>query len=112
MSNEILDAEDKYSGPRICPNCGYQFPFEKFVNRFVMSFGLSKFSCRNCGTELKSDYIKIQLTWGASLIPIGIIFFTLKDYINVGWLSIISVGLYMLVAIITLYNAKFKKYEE
>jgi len=111
MSNEILDLEDKYSGPRTCPNCGHQFPFEKFVNRFVMSFGLSKFSCQNCGAPLKCDYMKIQLTWGASLIPIGILFLFLKDYLSVGWLTIISLAIYMTVVLVTLYHAKFKRNE-
>jgi len=35
-NDNILDAGDKRSGPRTCPECGYQFSLLLFVKRYVM----------------------------------------------------------------------------
>jgi len=103
MNNDILDEAEKQSGPRICPECGYQFPFAKFVSRYLMSYGLSKWSCQGCQTLLKCDFMKIQM--------FGALCGLLMSYIGAGWSIAISLVLYFVFALRTLFYVEFAKYE-
>ncbi len=80
MRNELLDEDIKYTGPRICPECGYQFPFEEFVRRYIMAFGLSKWSCRGCGEVIKCGFIKLQILSLIGLVIAGILFGFVSSY--------------------------------
>jgi len=60
-NDNILDAVDKNVGPRICPECGYQFSLLLFVKRYVMKFGFSKWTCPSCREFIKYNYCKSNL---------------------------------------------------
>jgi hypothetical protein len=46
-NDNILDAVDKNTGSRTCPECGYQFSVLLFVKRYVMKFGFPKWTCES-----------------------------------------------------------------
>ena len=111
MRNDILDEVEEYTGPRTCPECGYQFSFWAFVRRYVVSFGLSKWSCRGCGEFIKFDFIKIQFFWFLGLLPFGYLFSVLIFYFDLGLLNIIYATPFFAFVLLTLYHGKFEKYE-
>lgn len=112
MSNEILDEVEKYTGPRICPECGHQFPFGKFVRQYVMSYGgLSKWSCQGCGELIKCDFNKIQFLWLVSILPFGFLYSVLITYFDLGFLNFIFLTPFFAFVLLTLYYAKFEKHE-
>ena len=110
MSNNILDFE-KNTGPRTCPECGYQFPFGEFVKRFVMSYGLSKWSCQGCRELIKCDSINIQIMLLIGLLISGVLFGVLTSYYDLGLLNIIFLIPGFAVVILTFFYVKFEKYE-
>ena len=59
--NNILDEADKNTGPRTCPECGYQYTLLLFVKRYVMKFGFSKWTCPSCHEFIKYNYFKSNL---------------------------------------------------
>ena len=84
MSNDILDEIERNTGPRTCPECGHQFPFGDFVRRYVMSYGLSKWSCQGCHKLIKCDFIKVQIIWLVGLLISGVLFSVLTFYFDLG----------------------------
>lgn len=66
--DNILDAVDKKTGPRTCPECGYQFPLSAFVKRYVMKFGFAKWTCPNCQKSIKYNYTKSNLIGAVGFI--------------------------------------------
>ncbi|MCG8332190.1 MAG: hypothetical protein MI974_31180 [Chitinophagales bacterium] len=111
MSNDILDEVEKYTGPRTCPECGYQFPLWKFVKRYVMSYGLSKWPCHSCGELIKCDFIKLQFFWLLGLLPSGFLFSVMISYFDLGVLNIIFLTPYFAFVLITFHYLTFEKGE-
>lgn len=111
MNNEILDEAEKYTGPRICPECGYQFPFGIFARWFIMSYGLSKWSCRGCGELLKYDSIKIQMLWLVVMLVAGVLIGVLIPYFDLILLIIIFLIPSLVFILMTLFYVKFEKYK-
>lgn len=112
MNNDILDGFEKYSGPRTCPECGYQFPFGEFVSRYVMSYGLSKWTCQGCGELIKCDFIKIQIIWLVGLLIFAALFGFLSSNFGLSFLNILSIIPYLAFVMLTLFYAKFEKYNK
>lgn len=110
MSNDILDYE-KNTGPRTCPECGYQFPIWEFVKRFVMSYGLSKWSCQGCRELIKCESIKIQIMLLIGLLISGVLFGVLTSYYDLGLLNIIFLIPGFAAVFLTFFYVKFEKYE-
>jgi hypothetical protein len=111
MKNKILDEEIKYEGPRICPECGYQFPFEEFVRRFIMAFGLSKWSCRGCGKVIKCGFIKLQILSLLGLVVAGVLFGLVSSYSDWALLNIAFLMLGFVLFLLPFYYVKFEKYD-
>lgn len=111
MRNDILDEVEKNTGPRTCPECGYQFPFEEFVKRYVMSYGLSKWSCQDCRELIKCDFIKIQIMSLVGLLISGVLFGVLTFYFDLGLLNIIFLVPGFALVLLTFFYVKFEKYE-
>lgn len=111
MSNNILDQVEKYTGPRICPECGHQFPFWDFVRRYVMSYGLSKWHCHSCRTLIKCDFIKINFFWLLALVPFGLLFGVLISYVDLGIFNILFAIPFFAFVLLTFFYAKFEKVE-
>jgi hypothetical protein len=109
MSNDILDEVEKYTGHRICPECGHQFPFRKFVSRYIMSYGLSKWACQGCRELIKCDFIKLQIIWFAGLVIFSFSFGLLNAYFDLGLLNIFILIAYLAFILLTLFYAKFEK---
>jgi len=114
MSNDILDEAIEHTGARTCPKCGYQFPFGEFVKRYVrgyvMSYGLSKWSCQNCRELIKCDFIKIQMMWLLGLLISGFLFGVLTPYFGLGLFNILFLIPFFAFGLITLFYMKFEKY--
>ncbi len=72
--NNILDSVDMDKGPRMCPECGYQFPLLLFVKRYVMKFGFPKWTCPNCQEYIKYNYTKANLV-GLVIFIVSVILF-------------------------------------
>ena len=66
--DDILDAVDKKTGSRTCPECGYQFHLFLFVKRYVMKFGFSKWKCPSCQKSIKYNYTKSNLIGAVGFI--------------------------------------------
>ncbi len=75
-SNKVLDAAEKHTGPRTCPECGFQYPLPLFIKRYVMKFGFPKWACPSCQKLIKYNYFKSNLI-GAAVFLGGI--FLLKS---------------------------------
>jgi len=112
MNNDILDEFEKHTGPRTCPECGFQFPFGKFVRRFVMSYGLSKWSCQGCRELIKCDFIKIQMMWLIGILVNGILFGVVISYSNLGLFNIIFLIPFFAFVLRTLFYAQFEKHND
>ncbi|MEM6700346.1 MAG: hypothetical protein AAF599_18220, partial [Bacteroidota bacterium] len=84
-------------------------PFGKFVGRFVMSYGLSKWYCRSCGKSIRCDFIKIQFFWLLSLLPSGLLIGFLIHSFDWGWLNILFLIPSFAFVLLTLYYAKFEE---
>jgi len=110
MNKNILDETEKHTGPRICPNCGHQFPFRKFVRLYVMGYGLSKWACHGCGEVIKCDFVRVQIIWLVGILTTGILCGILNSYIYLGLFNIIFVMLYFAFALRVLFNVKFERY--
>jgi predicted RNA-binding Zn-ribbon protein involved in translation (DUF1610 family) len=111
MSKQILDETEKYTGPRTCPNCGYEFPFRQFVRLYVMGYGLSKWNCHSCGELIKCDFIRVQIIWLIAILFTGVICGLANSYIDLGMFNILFVILYFAFALRTLYYVKFERFE-
>jgi len=111
VRNEILDEAIKHTGPRICPECGYQFPFGEFVRRFVLSYGLSKWSCRSCREIIKCDFMKIQIMWLVGILINGGLFALVISYLDLGLFNLIFLIPFFIFVLRTLFYAKFEKYK-
>ena len=114
MNDNILDTPEeteKHTGPRICPVCGYQFPYWEFVRKYIVSYGLSRFMCRNCREVLKCDYIKIQIVWNIGTLIFGVLFWLALSYLNLGAFNFIFLILYLVFVFMTFYYLKFEKHE-
>jgi len=111
MSNDILDEVEKNTNPRTCPECGYQFPFGAFVTRYLMSYGLSKWSCHGCGELIKCDFIKIQMMWLVGLVIFGGLFGVFVFYLDLGLFNIIFLLPFFAFVWRTLFYAKFEKHK-
>ena len=109
MSSDILDEAEKYAGPRTCPECGHQFPFGPFVRRYVMSYGLSKWSCQSCGELIKCDFIKVQVYWLLGLLPFGFLFSVLMSYLDIGVFNLLYSMPFFAFVLLTLYYVRFEK---
>ena len=109
MNNNILDEAQQYTGPRTCPSCGYQFPFWKFIRRYVRSYGLSTWACHRCTQPIKCDFIKIQFFWLLGLLPSGIVFSISAMYFGTGFLNVIFLMPFLGWIAYTFYYAKFEK---
>ena len=111
MRNDILDQIEKNTGPRTCPQCGYQFPLWPLVKRLVMSYGSTKWHCPNCGESLKCDTIKLQMIWLVSLllysVPLGVLIY----YFDLGLLNIAYMIPYFVYVLFTFNQVNFKKSE-
>ena len=68
MQPNILDEPDAYSGPRVCPRCGHQYPYGRFVLRYVMAYGLGREHCPGCAARVEYDSVKIQVFWLIALV--------------------------------------------
>ena len=111
MKNKmILDEAEKHSGPRTCPECGYQFPYWEFVRKYITGFGMSKFRCRNCREVLKCDYIKIQMAWHIGTVVFGVLFWLSLAYLNLGVFNFIFLFLYLVFVFMTFHYLKFEKF--
>lgn len=111
MREDILDEAEKYTGPRTCPKCGYQFPLGKFVRRYVMSYGLSKWPCYGCHEVIKCDFIKIQFYWLLGLLPFSFLFSVLITYADLGGGNVLYLIPFFAFVLLTFYYVKFEKYE-
>ncbi len=110
MHNDILDETEQYTGPRTCPECGYQFPLGKFVRRYVMSYGLSKWNCQNCGQAIQCDFIKLQFFWLLGLIPFGFLFGASLSYFDLdNSFSFFFLLPFFAFVLLTFYYVKFEK---
>lgn len=82
-NKNILDATDKNSGPRTCPECGYQFPLILFVRRFVSKFGFPKWTCPSCRQFIRYNYTR------ANLIGVVVFIICIVSYLGLkaklGW---------------------------
>ncbi|MEM8524869.1 MAG: hypothetical protein AAGG68_09505 [Bacteroidota bacterium] len=111
MSNNILDQVEDYIGPRTCPKCGHQFPFWKFVSRYVMSYGLSKWRCQSCGTLMKCDFIKLNFLWLLGLLPFGFLIGGLISYFGLGVHNLLFLIPFFAFVLLTFFYVKFEKVE-
>jgi len=109
MSNNVLDEVEKHTGPRTCPNCGYQFPFREFVRLYVMGYGLSQWTCQDCGESVKCDFVRVQIVWLIGILLTGVLFGIVNSYINLGNFNIIFIILYFAFALRTLFYVEFEK---
>lgn len=111
--DEELEKEDKYSGSRTCPECGYQFPYGKFVRQYAMSYGgVSKWTCRGCGELITCDFVKIQFFWLAGLLFFGFLFAILTLYVDLGSWNVIFLIPFFAFVFGTFYYVKFQRYKE
>ena len=111
-NNNILDAPEKYSGPRTCPNCGYQVSFWKFVGRYATARGQSLFYCPNCRNQLKFAYFKIQVLLLLGICLVGVLFGLSHAYFDFGSFDFLFVFPFMGLVFSILYFAKFKENKE
>ncbi len=111
MNNNILDELEKFKGPRTCPECGYQFPLEKFVKRYIMAYGLSKRACQGCGELIKCDFITIQILSLAGLVISGILFAVATAYVDLGFFNFIFLLPGFALFLLAFYYVKFEKVE-
>lgn len=111
MRNDILDEAEEHTGPRTCPECGYQVPFAEFVRRTVMSYGLSKWHCQACRELIKCDLVKVQFLWLLGLVPFGFLFSILSTYADIGGGNIIYSIPFFAFVLLTFYYVKFEKEE-
>lgn len=111
MSNNILDEVEKHTGPRTCPECGHQFPFEKFVKIFIMSYGLSKWPCHGCREIIKCNFMVIQMVWFVGSLIYGVLLGVFTHYFGLDVINIIYLIPFLAFTLLTLYYAKFEKYE-
>lgn len=107
----ILDEADQHTGPRTCPECGYQYPFSLFVRRYVLKYGFPKWTCPNCQQFIKYNYTKsnfIGIT--GSLVYI---FIVMGIQSEVDWVIPNSMFLipYLAIGLILLKRDTFQKYE-
>lgn len=111
MSNNILDAMDKRKEPRTCPECGYRFPLLLFIKRFAMKFGFSKWTCPSCQKNIKYNYTKTNLIWGAAFL--FFIFLSEGLQLMFGWdfPNFVFLIPYLIFILIRLNLATFEKYE-
>lgn len=109
MSNKILDEAETHTGPRTCPNCGYQFPFREFVRLYVMSYGLSEWSCQDCGELIKCDFIKLQIMWLVGILLSAVLVGALTAYFDFDLFNIFFLVPYFAFMLLTLYYAKFER---
>lgn len=109
MSNEILDEAEKYTGPRTCPECGYQLPYWEFVRRYVISKGLPRWSCRGCQELIECDFIKIQMMSSVGLLISGVLFAVFISFFDWGAFNIIFLIPSFAFVLLTLFYAKFEK---
>ncbi len=112
MHHNILDEPEKETNPRTCPACGFQFPFWTFVRKYAMAFGFSRWSCQSCGEQLKCDYIKMQVWWLLGLVPCALLMGISLSYFDLGAWNIIFVFPFYAFVLLTLYYAKFERYEQ
>ncbi len=111
MKKQILDEDIEYTGYRTCPKCAHQFPFFAFFKRYLMSYGLSKWTCQKCGQLIKCDFIKIQMIWLVGLLFSGGLFYILMPYLELSLLNIVVIILYLCFVLSTLFYAKFEKHK-
>ncbi|MCR9288612.1 MAG: hypothetical protein NXI23_14650 [Bacteroidetes bacterium] len=111
MRNDILDEGIKYTGSRTCPECGHQFPLEKFVKRYIMAYGLSKWSCQGCGELIKCNFITVQITSLAGLVVSGVLFAVMTAYVDLGFFNFIFLLPGCALFLLAFYYVKFEKYE-
>ena len=111
MHNDILDEIEKHTGPRSCPDCGYQLPFGEFVRRYVLSYGLSKWPCQGCRVLLTCDYSKIQMISLLGLLVAGVLFGLSAFYFDLGLFNVVYMLPYFAFVLYLLFYVKFEKYK-
>jgi len=115
MNEDILDKKEKHLGLRTCPECGHQFPFGRFVKRYlmlyIMSYGPSKWTCHSCRVLIKCDFIKVQIMWLIGFLILVAILGVLSSHFGLGLLSIIFFLFYFAFVLLTLFYVRFEKYE-
>lgn len=108
-NNNILDEAEKHTGPRTCPNCGYQFPFRKFVRLYVLSYGLSKWSCQSCGELIGCGFVRLQIIWLIGILISSILVGVLTSYFDLDLFNILFLVPYFTFFLLTLFYVKFEK---
>lgn len=109
-NDNILDAADKHTKPRTCPECGYQFPFSLFLKRYVMKFGFLKWTCPSCNEFIKYNYTKSNII--GAVIFFACIFSVQFLQLKFGWdlPKFIFLIPYFLLGLILLNFDKLVKY--
>ncbi len=111
MSNNILDKTDNHTGPRTCPECGFQFPFLLFVNRYIMKYGIAKWSCPSCQEFITYNYRRTYFLWLVGFFVAILIFQGIR---LLGWdlQNVFFVLPCIVLVLLPLYFGKFDKYKE
>lgn len=112
MSNNdnILDAGDKNSGPRTCPECGFQFSLLLFVKRYVMKFGFPKWTCPNCRKFIKYNYTKSNLIGVVIFVVCIFLFLFFQSKFGLDLPTYIFLFPYFFLVLIQLNFDRFEKY--
>jgi len=109
-NDNILDAADKNTGPRTCPECGYQFSLLLFVKRYVLKFGFPKWTCPNCNKFIKFNYTKSNLIGAVAFILFICLFQGLNLKFGLDLPDFIFLIPYFIFALILLNFGKLEKY--
>jgi uncharacterized protein (UPF0212 family) len=109
-NDNILDVVDKNTGPRTCPECGYQFSLLLFVKRYVMKFGFPKWTCPSCHEFIKYNYTKSNLIGAVGFIICIFLFQVLLSKIGLDLPNFIFLIPYFFFVLVQLNFDKFEKY--
>ncbi len=110
-NDNILDAAEKKSGPRICPECGFQYPVSLFIKRYVLKFGFSKWTCPNCSKLIKYNYYKSNLISLVGFLVCVFSFQALNSKFGFNLPFFLFLVPYFVFLFILLKNEKLEKHE-
>lgn len=109
-NENILDSNDQYTGPRTCPECGYQFSLLLFVKRYVLKFGFPKWTCPSCHKFIKYNYTKSNLIGAVGFIVCILFVQTLKSKIGLDLPTFTFLIPYLFFMLVQLNFDKFEQY--
>ena len=109
-NDNILDVVDKNTGPRTCPECGYQFSLLLFVKRYIMKFGFPKWTCPNCQKFIKYNYTKSNLIGAIAFIVCIFLFQGLQSKFGLDLPILVFLIPYFFFVLVQLNFDRFEKY--